>query len=224
VSKLLVSDVRPVYTRDTTFNLSNSIAVTDANNVLCSSSAGAPASTPSSLVAGLKAQDPVAWQRLAFLYAPVVMRWCLQRGLQANDADDVLQEVFRTVLSRIGDFRRQGPQDTFRGWLWAITRHKLGDHFRNAARPEAAIGKALDDLPGVVDAPSIAEVDPLFQRALESVRGQFEATTWQAFWSVVVEERVPAVVAAELGLSPNAVYLARSRVLRRLREELGDVE
>src|SRR5205814_91167 len=93
--------------------------VTDVNNLPGSSGGtAAPASTPSSLVAGLKAHEPTAWRRLAFLYAPMVLRWCRRHGLQAADADDVLQEVFRTVVTRVGDFRREGPQHTFRGWLW----------------------------------------------------------------------------------------------------------
>src|SRR5262249_7041413 len=139
------------------------------------------------------------------------------------DADDVVQEVFRTVLARVADFHHQKPQDTFRGWLWTITHHKLGDHFRRAARPEAAAGDALEHLPSDLGHAGVEDDDPLVPRALDLLRGQMEATTWQAFWSVVIEDRPPAAVAAELGLSINAVYLARSRVLRRLREELGDV-
>jgi RNA polymerase sigma-70 factor (ECF subfamily) len=173
---------------------------------------------------GLKARDPRAWQRLAFLYAPLVYRWCRQRGLQAADADDVVQEVFRTVLARIGDFRRDRPQDTFRGWLWMITRNKLGDHFRRAARVGLTAAETLEQLPAEEPTiePDVGE--SLYRRALDLIRPQFEETTWRAFWRVVVEDGSPANVAAELGITPNAVYLAKARVLRRLREELGDRE
>ena len=81
-------------------------------------------------------------------------------------------------------------------------------------------------LPGVEQLP-VAESVPsggfgLYRRAVEQVRAEFETRTWDAFWQVVVDDRAPAVVAAALGLSVNAVYLARSRVLRRLREALGE--
>jgi RNA polymerase sigma-70 factor (ECF subfamily) len=174
------------------------------------------------LLLGLQAHDPRAWQRLVYLYAPLVACWCRQRGLQAADADDVVQEVFRTVLARIGDFRRTGPQSTFRGWLWTITRHKLGDHFRRAARPDAVSRGDLDHL--LAAGPPAEDDTGLYRRVLELVRGQFEEGTWQAFWRVVVEDRTPAFVAEELELSVNAVYLAKSRVLRRLREMLGEAE
>src|ERR1700683_3329399 len=94
----------------------------------------APASTPSSLLAGLRATDPLAWRRLAELYAPLVFHWCRGQGLQANDAEDVVQEVFLVIHQRICDFRRVTPEASFRGWLWGITRNKLGDWFRRAAR------------------------------------------------------------------------------------------
>jgi RNA polymerase sigma-70 factor (ECF subfamily) len=196
--------------------------VTDFRNVPDGSGGTtAPASTPSSLLLGLRSRDPLAWQRLAYLYAPLVRRWCRQRGLQAADTDDLIQEVFRAVLARVGDFRKEQAGDSFRGWLWTITRHKLGDHFRRAARPDAATVAALDDLPAEGPPDDNAAPD-LLRRALELVRDEFEEASWQAFWGVVVEDRSPAAVAEERRLSVNAVYLAKSRVLRRLRDALGE--
>ncbi len=198
--------------------------MTDSRNVPGEAATVPPLSTPSSLLAGLRTADPSAWQRLARLYAPLVSRWCRGRGLQAADAEDVVQEVFRTVHARIGDFQHERPADTFRGWLWTITRHKLGDHFRRAVRPDVrGTGAPLEQLPA--EAPASDAGDAwLYHRAVEQVRGEFEEPTWQAFWRVTVEDRPPAAVAEELGLSVNAVYLAKSRVLRRLREALGEQE
>jgi RNA polymerase sigma-70 factor (ECF subfamily) len=184
------------------------------------------------LLVGLKAQQPDAWRRLVTLYGPVVYGWCKRQGLQPSDAEDLVQEVFRTVLRRIGDFRRDRPGDTFRGWLWTITRFKIGDYIRRAAaNPRAAGGSEarlrLEQLPNEEwlssDAATPGE-GSLYRRALDRIRAEFEPATWDAFWRVVAEGRRPADVAAELGLSLNAVYLAKSRVLRRLREELGDAD
>jgi RNA polymerase sigma-70 factor (ECF subfamily) len=181
-----------------------------------------PPSTPSSLIAGLRANAADAWHRLAHLYAPTVWSWCRQRGLQPADADDVLQEVFRTVVVRVAEFRRERAGDTFRGWLWTITRYKLGDHFRREDRADEAAGEMLDSLPAPATPPAGNEA--LFRRALDLINRHAKGPTWQAFWAVVVEDRRPEDVAAELGMSVNAVYLAKARLLRRLRDELGETE
>jgi RNA polymerase sigma-70 factor (ECF subfamily) len=190
------------------------------------------ASLSTELLAGLKDHQAEAWRRLLGLYGPVVFGWCKSNGLQASDAEDVVQEVFRTVLTRISEFRRGRPGDTFRGWLWTITRFKIGDHLRRrAAQPHAAGGSEARDRLEQVPASSISESSEadrattraLYQRALDLIRGEFEEVSWQAFWGVVGEGHRPADVAADLGISLNAVYLAKSRILRRLREALGDV-
>jgi RNA polymerase sigma-70 factor (ECF subfamily) len=183
-----------------------------------------------SLLAGLRVQQPEAWQRLVHVYGPLIYNWCRQRGLQAVDAEDVVQDVFRVVLTRIVQFRKESPQDTFRGWLWTITRNKLGDHWRRCtAHPQAAGGSEFrEQLEQVPDAESAAGGEPpaetagVYRRALALIQSEFEEKTWQAFWRVVCENRRPADVAQELQLSLNAVYLAKSRILRALRETLGD--
>jgi RNA polymerase sigma-70 factor (ECF subfamily) len=184
-----------------------------------------PGSTSSGLVEGVRRRDPEAWRRLAHLYGPLVYRWCRRAGLAERDAEDVLQKVFLTVALRIGDFHHGGPGDTFRGWLWTITRNKVGDWFRRSGHERAAGGAAGQALLAELPAPPGAEPPEegaLYHRALALIRTEFTEPTWQAFWRVVVEGQNPADVAADLGLTRNAVYIARSRVLRRLREELGD--
>ncbi|HUT95377.1 MAG TPA: sigma-70 family RNA polymerase sigma factor [Thermoguttaceae bacterium] len=189
-------------------------------------------SVSSHLLATLKTRDPEAWRRLSSLYAPEVYRWCLKKGLRPEDAADVVQEVFRTVAGRIDDFHRKSPRDTFRGWLWTITRNKLGDFFRREQRRAVAEGgtdayQRLSQL--AADVTEDSEVAPvaasceLSHRVLEIIRSEFEEKTWRAFWEVVVEQVSPRGTAAKLGMTTNAVYVAKSRVLRRLREELGDV-
>ena len=195
-------------------------------------SADIPGSTASSLVEQAQAHDPAAWRRLVALYGPLVYSWARHSGLQAEDAADVVQEVFRAVVAHIGHFRRDRPGDTFRGWLWTVTHSKLCDHWRRQeVQPRAAGGTEaqrrlleVPDLPAsaTTEAPTPAEAGGLLRRALDLIRSEFEERSWQAFWRVTVEGQRPADVAADLNMTTNAVYVARSRILRRLREELGD--
>jgi RNA polymerase sigma-70 factor (ECF subfamily) len=190
------------------------------------------ASLSTSLLTLLRAGDEAAWQRWAYLYGPVVEQWCRRGGLQEQDAADVVQDVFAAVMAGMEDFRREREGDTFRGWLWTVTRNKLRDHWRRRAqRPDAAGGTEaqirLAEVPDELSAEwSTAAVamphSGLFRRALALIQANFEERTWQAFWQTTVDERSAADVAAALGMSAGAVYVAKSRVLNRLREELGD--
>jgi RNA polymerase sigma-70 factor (ECF subfamily) len=188
--------------------------------------------TSSSLIDRVKADEVGAWDRLVKLYAPLLYHWCRRWKLQENDLADVFQEVFKTVLTHIGEFRRDREDDTFRGWLRTITRSKVLDHFRRRSH-EAAGGSEAGWLLSQLPAPeAIPENDPaeaeatraLFLRGLELIRPEFEERTWQSFWRTAVEGRSPGDVAAELSTTAGAVRVAKSRVLRRLREELGDAE
>jgi RNA polymerase sigma-70 factor, ECF subfamily len=174
--------------------------------------------------------DQVAWDRLVFLYGPQIRIWVGRRGVTGSDADDVVQDVFQAVLNGLATFRRDRPDDTFRGWLHGITRHVLLRRAERIGREFPAAGGTaalanLNTLPQETpDEPDpAAELNALYRRGLELVRIEFEARTWRAFWEHVVEGRTPADVAADLGVSPASVRQAKSRVLRRLREELGDL-
>jgi RNA polymerase sigma-70 factor (ECF subfamily) len=187
-----------------------------------------PGSTSSTLLEGVQRGSPEAWRRLAQLYGPLVYRWC-RAGLHAPDAEDVVQEVFLTVAVRIADFVHDRERGTFRGWLRAITRHKLGDWLRRQACQEhPAGGPDAQQVMLEVPAPATDDPDPgetalLCRRALGLVRDEFEERTWQAFWRVVVAGQSAGDVAADLGMTRNAVYIARWRVLRRLRDALGEL-
>jgi RNA polymerase sigma-70 factor (ECF subfamily) len=192
---------------------------------------GANASLGASLLGRLRAGQPGAWERLARLYGETVYGWCRRAGVSEADAADVSQEVFAAVVRRLGDFRRERPGDSFRGWLWTITRNKVRDHWRRADQVKAVGGTTAQEIIHQVpeDAPPDAEAGPeaeaggLYRRALELIQTEFEERTWRAFLLVTVEARLPADVAAELGMTPGAVYIAKSRVLKRLREEFGDL-
>jgi RNA polymerase sigma-70 factor (ECF subfamily) len=192
-------------------------------------------STSRSLLADAQQDDAAAWGRLVHLYAPLVAAWCRRLGVAEQDVVDVLQEVFAAVASNLVRFRKERPHDTFRGWLSTITRNKVRDYFRRRAdRPAAAGGtEASFRLAQVPDGQSAgleleaaedAAFGDVLQRALELIRGEFQEQTWQAFWSVVVEGRDTADVAGELSMQPGAVRVCKSRVLARLRSELGDAQ
>jgi RNA polymerase sigma-70 factor (ECF subfamily) len=163
------------------------------------------------------------------LYSPLVYRWCRQAGLQAEDAADVGQEVFRKVFQKIATFRHDRAGDTFRGWLCTITRNTLLDRAAGMRPGWTGVGGAqahdlLRDLPamgpGGADEPAeLAETGLLYRRAVALIHSDFTEKTWQAFWRVTVEGQRPADVAQDLDLTVNAVYLAKAHVLRRLREE-----
>jgi RNA polymerase sigma-70 factor (ECF subfamily) len=186
--------------------------------------------TSASLLERARAQDEEAWRRLLHLYTPLVTAWCARGGVRGQDADDVGQEVFQAVAAGLAAFHRDRPGDTFRGWLCGITRHKLLDHLRRRQRQPQAEGGTdahlhLQQLPE----PELSEEDEedlraLYHRALELVRGEFEVRTWEAFWRAAVAGHSPALIAADLGMTPAAVRKAKSRVLFRLRQEIGDLD
>jgi RNA polymerase sigma-70 factor (ECF subfamily) len=189
--------------------------------------------TSLTLIQQLRVNDPAAWSRLVFLYGPLVRYWASRRGVTGADADDVSQDVFQAVVGGLATFRRDRPGDTFRGWLCGITRYVLLRHSQRTDRqPRAAGGtEARLHLNAVPDlyADSADEDDPpaelgaLYNRGLALVRADFEERTWTMFWQHTVDGRSVADVAADMGVSPAAVRQAKSRVLRRLREQIGDL-
>ena len=188
------------------------------------------AATPVSLLDRMRANDPDAWRRVLNLYQPLVRYWCMRSGLPAEDIDDVTQEVFAGAAKGLPAFRHDRPGDTFRGWLRAIARNQiLLMRRRNLGKAQAEGGsEALrrfqeipNPLPDNMD--ENVEMGHVWRRVLEQVRGAFEPNTWQAFWMTVIEGRTPATLAEELQMSVAAIRQAKSRVLRRIKVEVGDV-
>jgi RNA polymerase sigma-70 factor (ECF subfamily) len=190
--------------------------------------------TSLTLLQRLRANDNDAWRVMVQLYTPLVYHWCARGGVRGADADDVVQEVFQAAATHLGAFRRDRPGDSFRGWLRGITRNMVLQHFRRGARHPKGSGGTdallrLQAVPGGEDTAMPEEEDPaeelsgLRRRALELVRSEFQERTWQFFWQTVVEGRSPVDIAADAGVSPAAVRVAKSRVLHRLKEEFGDL-
>ncbi len=179
-------------------------------------------STSTSLLIRIRqASDTIAWQRFVRLYAPLLLTWAKTQGFQDADAEDLAQEVFLKVLPKLATYHREDGQ-TFRGWLFTLTKRACVDFRRRKANrllPDPdGLSDASDDLPsaGFED----AEYAQIAYQALDLIRGDFNDRTWAAFAGVVLEDRPAAEVATELAMSPNSVYLARHRILTRLRQEL----
>jgi RNA polymerase sigma-70 factor (ECF subfamily) len=184
----------------------------------------------------VQAKDQEAWERFVHLYGPLVYRWCRGSGLQEADAADVGQDVFRKVAEAIPGFHHDQSGDSLRGWLRSITRSRILDFLRRKGHePNAKGGTSMQVRLNLfpADAESEASNDGsvddeadrllLFRRAVDFVLEPCKEETRQAFVKVVIEGRHPADVAAELGLTPNAVYVAKSRILRKIREEFAHI-
>jgi RNA polymerase sigma factor (sigma-70 family) len=173
-----------------------------------------------------------AWQEFARLYGPMVYGFARKRGLQDADAADMMQDVLRAVFSAIGRLDYDRSQGTFRGWLFTITRNKIFNFLAaRRARPQASgedgANHRLDSHPDSNDGAETWEME--YQRrvaslAMERVKGEFHDNTWRAFRLTAVEGVSAADTARQTGLSPGAVYVAKSRVLARLRLEVESIE
>ncbi len=243
--------------------------------------------TSASLIMRVRDQSQEAWSELVNLYAPLVNRWCLRKGVNETDAADVMQEIFISVANSLDRFQcndasRQQP-GSFRAWLWTIARRRIADWYRRQDARQAAVGGSSNlrrcqsqidphdesisvDIQssgrmdsksdGFLDEPFVGESDyksesqrssqpsskseshlenrfddepslatdliSLQRRAMQQIESKVAPQTWRAFWRCVVDGQSTQQVADELGLSIASVRQARSRILRRLREQLGD--
>jgi len=191
------------------------VALSDAN--------AAMNRTPVSLLERLR--QPCAdedWTKFVDLYTPLIYYWARGTGLSAHDAADLVQDVLTILVRKMPDFSYD-PRKSFRGWLRTLT---LNVWRKSGARPAVNVRGGENGLADVVapeDSLAFEEAEyrrHLVSRALELMQSQFEPTTWRACWASVVEGRPAAEIARELGITRNAVYLAKSRVLRLLHREL----
>jgi len=189
--------------------------------------------TSMTLLEQIKVHDQDAWQRLVALYTPLLRFWCRRWGVSREDSEDIFQEVFQAVSAGLEGFRREREGDTFRGWLRGIARNKVLTLFRRGQYQGEGgtdfyhkfllVPARSGDAPFEGEDPEEEEVvDGIYQQALRLVRNEFEDRTWQAFWRTSVEGQAPVIVAEEFGVTAAAVRQSKSRVLRRLKEILGE--
>jgi RNA polymerase sigma-70 factor (ECF subfamily) len=165
-----------------------------------------------------------AWERFVELYTPLLFRWTQRLHLQDEEAADLVQDLFAVLVEQLPGFVYD-PTKSFRAWLKTIllnrwrTYQQRRARERRVAQPDLAALVATDDAIPELEAAEYRRY--LAHRALALMQSEFQPTTWQACWEFVVRDRSVEEVAREFGISVNAVYLAKSRVLRRLREELA---
>ncbi len=191
-----------------------------------------PSTRPSLLLRIRDPQNREAWDEFVALYGPLLYRFGVRRGLQDSDAADLVQDVLVSVSGAIAAFEYDRALGAFRGWLHTIARNRLYRmQARGKRRPQATGDSALQEQLEQLPDASAGEQNEwerqyeqrLFEWAAELVRREVQAETWQAFRATAVENRPPAEVARELGMSVGAVYIAKSRVTARIREHIERV-
>jgi RNA polymerase sigma-70 factor (ECF subfamily) len=186
---------------------------------------------PSLLLRIRDSADRQAWSEFVDVYAPLVYGFARKHGLQDADAADLTQDVLRSVAGAVGRFDYSAQRGSFRGWLFTVVRNRLRNFLLARRRHGQATGgeagrQLLDDVPAREEADSW-ERDyqrRLFDWACEQVRQDCQEKTWQAFWRTAVEGHSGQDVARDLGMSTAAVYLAKRRVLERLKEHMAQMQ
>ncbi len=176
-------------------------------------------------------RDEQAWRQVVTLYTPLLRSWLRPHCPQEADAEDLTQDVLAVLAQKVGEFDHNCRMGAFRTWLRTIAANKLSDHLRSARRRGTMSGEPAGLLEQLEDPAS--DLSQRWERQhdryvvrtlLARIRPDFTAVTWEAFQRVVVRGEATAAVAAALGLSTNAVLIAKSRVLARLRAELDTWE
>lgn len=171
--------------------------------------------------------QPDAWSRFVRLYTPLLRAWATRQGLRDADADDLTQEVLLKLMDELPKYTREDGQ-SFLGWLYRVTVNRCIDFRRRVATRAMPAADGLSGVDAESPLSDFEEVEyrrSLVNRGLELIRAEFNERTWAAFQQLMIQGVPAADVARGLGVTENAVYLARHRVLTRLRREIdGFVE
>jgi RNA polymerase sigma-70 factor (ECF subfamily) len=169
-----------------------------------------------------------AWSVFSELYRPVIYRMARRRGLQDADAQDLAQKVLVSVARAIGNWEEDSQRGRFRHWLSRVTRNAIIDVFRRM-KPDVALGgsaiaRVLNQSPAAQETEIDYEYErSVFRQAARLVQKEFQESTWKAFWQTTVDGQPVAAVASQLGQTSGAIYTARSRVMKRLKEAVDDL-
>ena len=177
------------------------------------------------------AGDEAAWSQFVAIYTPLIFAFCRSRGLSETDARDVSQEVLKSVVGAVPRFEYDPQRSSFRNWLFTVVRSKLNNHFHAQARqPRSAGDTTLEHF---------VETEPdrpleerwrqeyqlnLVRWASQQIKPEFKPHTWEAFWRTAVQGEQAEQVAGELGVTLNALYIARSRVTVRIRQLIQELD
>jgi RNA polymerase sigma-70 factor (ECF subfamily) len=173
-----------------------------------------------------------AWDQFALIYRPVIYRLARGKGLQDADAQDLAQRVLMAVASAIGRWEKSGESVRFRHWLRRVTRNAILNALARQPHDRSAGGSSVQELlleQPSVDEHSAAQIEleyrrELYLRAARMVRGDVEPETWRAFELTVTEGRSIDEAAEQLNKPVGAIYAARSRIMRRLRKAVHELE
>ena len=191
-----------------------------------------PETHPSLIVRIRDPDDREAWFEFAEVYRPVIIRLARAKGLQDADADDLAQQVMVSVAGAIERFEADDKRARFRTWLRRIVENAVLNTLTRA-KPDRAAGDS-ETRAALTDEPAVTEWESeqleteyrreVFRWAALQIRGEFQDDSWQAFWETAVNGRDVDEVAATLGKRRGAVYAARSRIMRRLKEKVLQFE
>jgi RNA polymerase sigma-70 factor (ECF subfamily) len=192
-----------------------------------------PATSPSLLIRIRDRGDHPAWSQFVDIYQPLIRGFARKHGLQEADAADLTQEVLRAVARAIERLDYDPRRGSFRGWLFTVVRNKLRNFIEARQRQvqgsgDTGVQEALNEQPTPVNGPE-EDWDREYERRLfawaaEQVRGTVQTATWQAFWQTAVDGKSGQEVARALGMTVAAVYLAKSRVMAKLKEQIRQLQ
>ncbi len=172
-----------------------------------------------------KVDDRDAWNRIVELYSPLLLKWCRLTGVPHAEVHDIVQEIFVVLLREIPDFEYDSQKGSFRNWLKTIATNKCREYFRRRAakenRERAVAVNQETEFDDSIEKFWEQEYEALLWRsAIQIMKTEFEESTWQACWEFIVSGRSAKEIGQELNMSEGAVYVAKSRVLKKIREQL----
>ena len=192
-----------------------------------------PTTRPSLLLRIRRKDDHAAWAEFVEIYAPLIHGYCRRRSLQEADAANLTQDILSKVMNHADRFEYDTARGRFRGWLLTLTRNRINDHFSGLKRQTRGSGDTgvraiLEQVPDQ-DEQDDEQWDTDYQHRLfhwvaEKIRDEFQDATWRAFWNTAVKGQAAKQVAENLSMSVGAVYIAKSRVLARLKIRVRAVD
>ena len=188
--------------------------------------------TSMTLLDKARQHDEAAWETIVKLYAPLVYRWCKRAGMSYHDIENLSQEVFTIAYRKLDRFQKESDSDSFRGWLYRLVRNKRIDWLRKHKNDVDAIGGSQimmlqQQIPDYTaeESDEMDESDQeelfLFNQAIQLIRQEFGPRDQRIIEALLCENQDPREVAVQLGISRNTIYIVKSRVMRRLREEFA---
>jgi RNA polymerase sigma-70 factor (ECF subfamily) len=174
--------------------------------------------------------DDAAWEEFASIYRPIIVRIALRKQLQLDDAEDLAQQVLMLVLKNISKWKKDPTRARFRTWLQTVVRNAMINALSRRPKDQASGGTtSLEQLHQSPDKADSLWFDLEWERqtlrwVAQQVRSEFEPSTWTAFWDTAIEEWSAQEVAERIGKSVGAVYIARSRVMQRIKQKIAELD